>query len=140
MQFKDLKIAVVGVSTDSAKYGNRIFSDMIRAGWHAFAVNNKGGELEIPLKKGVAEDAREQIIERRKLYITLDELPEKPEIVVTVVPPAITVSIVRQAHELGVSHIWMQPGSESDEAVKLAESLGMHATHNACIMVSSGLW
>lgn len=140
MQFKDAVIAVVGVSTDPEKYGNKIFSDMVRAGWNVFAVNSKGGEIAVPLKKSLPVDSPEQILERRKLHISLAEVPEKPEIVVTVVPPAVTVEVVKQAHDRGVTHIWMQPGSESDEAVQLAESLGMHATHNSCIMISSGLW
>ncbi len=31
-----------------------------------------------------------------------------------------------QAAELGIKHIWMQPGAESEKAVKRAEQLGMN--------------
>ena len=40
--------------------------------------------------------------------------------------PDVTESIVEEAAELGIKNIWMQPGAESEKAVKRAEALGMN--------------
>jgi predicted CoA-binding protein len=123
MTFTRKRIAVIGVSLSSDKYGNKVFRGMVQAGWDVYGVNPKGGE--------VADQT---------LYQSLSEVPQPVDIVVTVVPPAITLQVVEDCHKLGIHTIWMQPGSESDEAVTRAKELGMQVTSNACIMVKSGLW
>jgi predicted CoA-binding protein len=123
MTFTRKRIAVIGVSLSSDKYGNKVFCGMVQAGWDVYGVNPKGGE--------VADQT---------LYQSLSEVPQPVDIVVTVVPPAITLQVVEDCHKLGIHTIWMQPGSESDEAVTRAKELGMQVTSNACIMVKSGLW
>lgn len=117
------KIAVVGVSSNPEKYGHRIFRDMVKAGWQVWGVNRNGGEVA-----------------GRTLYQTLADVPEKVDLVVTVVPPQATEEVVQQTHKLGITEIWMQPGSESDKAVDTAKKLGMKVTSQACIMVREGLW
>lgn len=123
MTFTNKRIAVIGVSHSSDKYGHKVFRDMVQAGWEVYGVNPKGGEVA-----------------GQTLYQSLSAVPQPVDIVVTVVPPAITLQVVEQCHQLGVTSIWMQPGSESPEAVKRAKELGMQVTSNACIMVRSGLW
>lgn len=116
-------IVIVGVSADPEKYGNKLFVDMLKAGWDVYGVNPKKG-----------------IVAGRVLYPNLTAVPVDPDLVVCVVPPLVTEQIVEEARNLGISHIWMQPGSESQKAIKKAESFGMEVTANACIMVRSGLW
>ncbi len=117
------KIALVGVSEDQYKYGHRIFKDMLSEGLKVRGINPKGGEIR-----------------GQKIYKSLRELGDRPDVVVTVVPPAVTESVVEECHELGVPEIWMQPGSESDAAIKKAKDYGIQVTHNTCIMVASGFW
>jgi predicted CoA-binding protein len=121
--FKEAYIAVVGVSLDQAKYGNKVFRDMVKAGWHVDGVRLGGGETA-----------------GRKLYSTLADLSEVPDIVVTVVPPAVTEKIVDQCIEKGVKHVWMQPGSESETAIQKAKDAGIEVSYNQCIMIKSGIW
>lgn len=121
--FEGKYIAVVGVSHDPEKYGYRIFRDMVQAGWHVDGVNPKKGTVE-----------------GKNLVASLDELPQLPDIVVTVVPPTITSSVVEKCIALNVPHIWMQPGSESTEAIEKAKAAGIIVSYNQCIMIRSGLW
>jgi len=111
-------IAVVGVSRNKAKYGFIVFEDLLDAGYAVFGVNPNA----------------DYILEQ-KIYNTLYELPEKPDIVVTVTPPEVTEKVVDACLNTGVKEIWMQPGSESEEAVKKAEKRGISVIHNACIMI-----
>jgi uncharacterized protein len=115
-------IAVVGASNDPQKYGHRVFRDLLKAGYPAVPVNPKGGTiLDQPV------------------FASLSDLPQIPQIVITVVPPEVTTSVVDQALKLGVSEIWMQPGSESPTAFKQAQDAAIDV-HQACFMTAHGLW
>ena len=115
--------AVVGASTDYTKYGNRIFRDLREAGYTVYGVNPRGGEIE-----------------GQELYPSLSDLPEKPAVVDTVVPLAITEEIVRQCAELGLTRVWMQPGSESQAAIQFCQEHGIRVVHHACAMVRKRVW
>lgn len=115
-------IAVVGVSDDASKYGHRIFRDLLNSGYSVKGVNPKGGFV---LGNGI--------------YKSLSEIEQRPDLVITVVPPAVTEKVVEECNALGIKAVWMQPGSDSDEAVKKAADYGIKTTQ-ACFMVIKGVW
>ncbi|MFZ5376579.1 MAG: CoA-binding protein [Patescibacteria group bacterium] len=116
-------IAIIGVSNDPQKYGHKIFVDLLAAGHPVIGVNPKGGEVA-----------------GQKLVSRLEEITPIPDLVIIVVPPAIAIKVAEQAAELGIKRIWFQPGSESDEAIKIAKSHGAEVISNACYMKQQGLW
>lgn len=122
MQYKDKIIAVVGVSDNISKYGYKIFTSLVKTGYNVYGVNPKLASLE-----------------GKRIYPDLEKLPQKPDIVITVVPPDITEKIVDDCINLKIGHIWMQPGSESQKAVEKAKSNNIQVT-NACFMVINKLW
>ena len=111
-------MAVVGATADRSKYGNVVLRNLRGRGWPVFAVNPKGGSIE-----------------DQPAYPTLADCPERPALAVVVTPPAVTLRILAEAARLGVDHIWLQPGAESDEVLEEARRLGLHVVHDACIMV-----
>ena len=115
--------AVVGVSQDETKFGNRVFRSLRNAGYVVYAVNPKGG-----------------MVEGAQVYPTLAHLPETPEVVDLVVPPAVTEQIVQEVHQLGLTRIWMQPGAESDAAITYCHEHGLEVVHDACAMVWKRQW
>jgi predicted CoA-binding protein len=115
--------AVVGASQDPAKFGYRIFRNLKEAGYTVYPVNPKGGELL-----------------GAQVYPSLADLPAPPEVVDTVVPPAITEHIVKEMHALGLTRIWMQPGSESEAAILYCHEHGIQVVHDACAMVHRWQW
>lgn len=115
--------AVVGVSQDPAKYGGRIYRTLRDSGYIVYAVNPKGGEVD-----------------GAPVYRSLADLPELPEVVDLVVPPAATEEVVQVAHRLGLSRIWMQPGSESEAAIEYCRAHDMQVVFGACAMVHRGQW
>jgi predicted CoA-binding protein len=115
--------AVVGVSDDPLKFGNRVFRSLLRAGYTVYPVHPRGGEIE-----GVP------------IYASLSDLPQAPEVVDTVVPPTVTEQIVREMHNLGLERVWMQPGSESRAAIDWCEQHGIEVVHHACAMVRQRTW
>lgn len=115
--------AVVGVSEDRSKYGNKIYRDLREAGYTVFAVNPKLGTVE-----------------GDPCYPSLSALPDIPEVVDLVVPPAVSEHVVAECLKLGIRRIWFQPGSESDAAIQKAEDGGMAVVANACIMIQKAAW
>lgn len=115
--------AVVGASEDRSKFGNRIYRDLRDAGYKVYPVNPKGGELE-----------------GAKVYPSLADLPQPPEVIDLVVPPAVTEQVVKEAHELGLTRVWMQPGAESEAAIAYCQEHGIEVVHDACAMVWKRRW
>jgi len=111
--------AVVGASTNREKYGNKVLRVYQQRQRPVYPVNPKAEEVEgLPA------------------YPDLASLPEPVHGISVITPPKITESVVRQAAELGVEHIWMQPGAESEQAVALAKEAGINViAGDACILV-----
>ena len=117
---EDKIIAVTGVSKDESKCGFKVFKDLISKNLRVYGVNPNA-----------------DVVLNRKIYKKISEIPEKVDIVVTVVHPKITENIVDECKNLGINEIWMQPGSESEEAIKKAENFGIKVTYNMCIMLET---
>ena len=114
--------AVVGASADRAKYGNKVLRVYQQNGREVFPVNPKGGEIE-----GL------------RAHASLADLPTKPHGISVITPPDVTERIVREAAELGIEHVWMQTGAESERAVELAREAGMNVIPgDACVLVVLG--
>ncbi len=115
---KENVFAVVGVSRNPAKYGHQVYRDLKEAGYKVYAIN-----------PGIDEVLGD------KCYHSLSELPVKPDVVDTVVPPGVTEQIVEECKELGIERVWMQPGSESERAIRFCEANNIKVVHNVCVMI-----
>ena len=70
------------------------------------------------------------------VYPDVASLPETVHGLSIITPPRVTEQVVAQAAQLGIRHIWMQPGAESDSAVELAQQAGMNVIWGGpCILV-----
>ena len=115
---KSDKMAVIGVSKDTSKWGRKVYDALKRNGFDVYPVN--------PNCERVGED---------KCYPNLSAIPEKPDFVITVVPPKATERVVEECTNLGIKRVWMQPGSESEKAIEYCNSHDISVTHHACIVV-----
>ena len=84
--------AVVGVSQNRQKYGYEVFETLVTNGYRVYPINPKYEEID-----------------GHRCYPSLDELPEKPEVVVTVVPPAVTEKVVQACARLGIHTAGHEP-------------------------------
>jgi len=110
--------AVVGASRDPRKYGYQVYKDLKNAGYEVYPVN--------PNAKEILGD---------KCYPSLENLPIKPDVVDVVVPPKVTEHTVVTCKRLGIMKVWMQPGSESEMAVKLCEENSIDVVYCVCVMI-----
>lgn len=111
-------IAVVGVSKDPEKYGHRVYKDLKSGGYKVYPVNPNANEIL-----------------GDKCYSSLEVLPEKPDVVDVVVPPKVTEEVVKTCKKLGITKVWMQPGSESETAIKFCRDNNIAIIFGKCIMV-----
>ena len=115
--------AVVGASADRSKYGNKVLRSYLQNDREPlYAINPKGG-----------------LIEGVPVYARMGDTPEVPRAVSIITPPEVTEEIVEEAIELGIEHLWMQPGAESPKAVERAEQAGISVIHSGpCVLVVQG--
>lgn len=110
--------AVVGASRDPKKYGYQVYRDLKNAGYEVYAVN--------PNAEEILGD---------KCYPNLENLPAKPDVVDIVVPPKVAEEVVKTCKKLGITRVWMQPGSESEKAIKFCEENGIKVVYGVCVMI-----
>ncbi len=111
--------AVVGATRNKDKYGYLIFRILVDYGYKAYAVN-----------------PNYESIDELPCYGSLSALPDVPEVVVPVVPPAVTEKIIEEAHRLGIGTVWMPPGAGSEAAIAECESLGLAHVDDACVILA----
>jgi predicted CoA-binding protein len=113
------KFAVIGATDNPEKYGNQIVKNLKKRGYELYPVNPKLTEVE-----GI------------RCYPTLADIPVRVDIVDFVVPPPVTETILKQCLELGLDRIWLQPGSESEAAIKFCDDNNLKVVHSVCVMMN----
>ena len=118
---QNTRIALIGASNDPSKFGNRIYRNLRNKGYNIIPINPK-----------------EKKIEGDKAYASIDMMDSLPDIVNFVVPPQIAIKVAQKAIDLGITYLWFQPGSESDELEELlTKNHDIKYLINSCIMVET---
>lgn len=112
------RIAVVGASNDSRKYGNIIVRNLLGHGYQVLPVN-----------------PREATIAGLPAYRSLADVPKPVHIVDVVTPPDVTRRILEDAAAAGIELVWLQDGSFDDAVLASATAAPFKTVHHACIMV-----
>ncbi len=115
---KKNKIAVIGVSNNHEKWGYKVYKTLKSSGFSVYAVNPKHTKIDSD-----------------RCHPDLRSIPEKLDEVITIVPPKITEKTVRLCKELGIKKVWMQPGSESEDAIRFCKENSIDVMYNACFVV-----
>lgn len=112
------KIAIVGVSRKKTKFGNAIYKELKLKGYIVFPIN-----------------PNMNVFEGDPCYPDLLSLPEKVDAVVINVPPAQTEQVVRETKEAGINKVWLQQGSQSEDAIKYCKENNIDYVSNECILM-----
>lgn len=114
----DPVIAVVGATDHLHKFGAKIYRNLKSKGYRVFPLN-----------------VVSETVDGDPAYADLADLPVAPDIVNIVVPPPRTRKVVERCVELGIDHIWIQPGAEDAGVLAYLDDHDVHYLANACIMV-----
>jgi predicted CoA-binding protein len=115
---KNLVYAVIGVSQNEEKYGHKVFKDLLNAGYYVIPMNPKGGEIF-----------------GKKIWPGIINYHGQIDIAILVVPPAISLQVLKEIRDKDIKEVWFQPGSESAEAIAFCVDNNIKYTANACIMI-----
>ena len=116
------QFAVVGASQNRAKYGNKVL--------RAYLQNHR---IAYPVHPTA------DVIENQKVFPNLATLPESIHGVSVVTPPHITEQVGEQIGQMGIGHLWLQPGAESTRAIERSEQLGINIIAGGpCLLVVLG--
>ncbi len=114
-------VAVIGASNDRRKYGNKAVRAYVENDYKVFPVN-----------------PREEVIEGIKAYHTIEQIPEKVEIVSLYVPPAVGMKMLEAIAKIAPQEVWLNPGSESDDLIEAAADLHLRVVV-ACSITALGM-
>jgi len=114
----DGEFAVVGVSSDRRKFGNKVYRAMKERGLAVYPVN-----------------PHTNFVEGDTCYPSVLNLPDAVHSIVLVVKPHAVAEILKECQHKGIDSVWMQPGSESLEAVAAAAKRGIQVIQGRCILM-----
>jgi uncharacterized protein len=113
-------VAVIGASSNHAKYGNKAVRAYVRQGWTVYPVNPTETTIEgLPVFRSIADIPGP--VDRASLYL----------------PPAVGLTVLGAIKQKGVKELYVNPGAESDEILAEAERLGLETIY-ACSIVEIG--
>ena len=117
-------IGFLGATIQKDKWGYKKYKEIKDAGFRVYPINpkydNVDGDKCYPNLKSL-----------------IDFLHEKPDFVITIVPPKVTEKVVEQCKTFEIDKIWMQPGSDSEKAIKFCKENGIIVVHGICIVVDA---
>lgn len=121
---KNNTIGFVGATIQKEKWGFKKYKEIKNAGFKVYPINPKYDEID-----------GDKCFSNLKSLIEF--LNKKPDFVITIVPPKVTEKIVEQCKIFGINRIWMQPGSESEKAIKFCKENRIEVVHGVCIVVDA---
>lgn len=114
-------IAIIGASGDRAKFGNKAVRAYLQRGYTVYPVNPKEATIEgLPTFKSIAD------------------VPGRPNLISVYLPPPVLLKVLPDIAAKGCDELWLNPGTESDEVLALADQLKLNVIQ-ACSIVGIGL-
>lgn len=113
-------VAVIGASSDPRKFGNRAVRAFRRQGY-----------IVVPINPHEAQ------VEGLKTYGSVLDVPDVIDMATFYVPPDVGVKVMPEVAEKKIPEVWLNPGSESVELIRLARSLNVEPIV-ACSIISIG--
>ncbi|MCA9496411.1 MAG: CoA-binding protein [Nanoarchaeota archaeon] len=113
---KDFTYAIVGASNNEKKYGYKIVKCLIELNINVIPINLK-----------------ENKILGLKTYKSLD-VEKKIDVVNFVVPPNISIQILKNLKNTKINKVWFQPGSFNEECINYCISNKIKYLKDICLM------
>ena len=117
---KQKHFAVVGSFRHEQKYAYQILKSLKDGGHKVYPVNSRFKEIE-----GLT------------CYPSVKDIPVVCDVANIVTPPMVTIKIVKECKEKGINRVWLQPGAESEAAIKFCHNNNIDVIHGLCVMLES---
>ena len=111
-------VAILGASTDRAKFGNKSVRAHVLGGYDVYPVNPKSTEIEGLASYPSLADVPAGHLDRISVYL----------------PPAVGLKLLPEIAAKGAGEVWFNPGSENAELLRKAREMGIHAVAGCSIV------
>jgi predicted CoA-binding protein len=101
-------VAIIGASSDPRKFGNRALRAFKRQGYQVIPIN-----------------PNEAIVEGLRTYASVLDVPGTIDMATFYVPPHVGEKLIAEVAQKRIPEVWLNPGSESEELIRLARALKM---------------
>ena len=111
--------ALAGYSHNPKKFGHVLYKTLKEKGYTIYPVNPNGGTTP----------------EGETIYKDVTSLPDHVQALLIATRPEVTVSVVSEALNKGVSQLWVQQMSGNQETWDMLHHAGVPAVYNRCILM-----
>lgn len=112
------KHALFGVSRSGKKFGNSILKELSGKGYELVVIHPEVTEIN-----GIT------------CLPDIYALPEPVKSAILVIPPAQVEILLPDLKKAGIEQIWLQQGSQSDQAIKYCSENNITVIYNECILM-----
>lgn len=112
------RLALVGASRSGKKFGNTVLRELTAKGYEVLPVHPTA-----------------EVIDGVRCWRHFQDLPGAVGGVVVVVPPREAAERVHEALDAGITRVWLQQGSESQEAIAECLDRGALVVSGHCILM-----
>ena len=112
LQYK--RWAVIGDVLNADKYASRILHALEKCGYEVLGVNPRSESPDV--------------------YVDLKALPEMVEVIDLCINPKVGIEMIKQAYDLNIKNILIQPGAGSEEIIRFCEEQGMNAIEGCALV------
>jgi len=113
-------VAVIGASSDRAKFGNKAVRAFARQGYSVVPIH-----------------PREEEVEGWKAYKSVLDVPGPIDMATMYLAPAVGLRVIEEVAQKGIPEVWLNPGADSPELAERARALGLR-TIVACSILGVG--
>ena len=113
-------VAIIGASSNRAKFGNKALRAFEKQGFRVVPIN-----------------PHEREIEGHATYASVLDFPDPIDMATVYVPGSVGVRVMDDLAKKGVPEVWLNPGADDDVVVSRAKQLGL-TTVIACSIIGIG--
>ena len=113
-------VAVIGASSNRAKFGNKALRAFEHRGYTVYAVN-----------------PNESKVEGHATYASVLDIPGPVDMATVYVPASVGVEVMDQLAKKAVAEVWLNPGADARVVVDRARTLGLKVVQ-ACSILAIG--
>ncbi|HEY3886162.1 MAG TPA: CoA-binding protein [Vicinamibacterales bacterium] len=113
-------VAVIGASSNRAKFGNKALRAFDRQGYRVIPINPNESEVE-----------------GHKSFASVLDVPDQIDLATVYVQPSVGLRVMEDLAKKGIAEVWLNPGADDDAVVERARALGLNAIV-ACSIIGIG--
>lgn len=110
-------VAVIGASSNRAKFGNKALRAFEKQGYTVFPINPTEAEVE-----------------GHRAYKSVLDVAEAIDLATIYVPAPVGVKVMDDLAKKGIPEVWLNPGADDRTVVEKARSLGLKTVQHCSII------